>query len=274
MERWMVTIRRLALIPLPALAAGPSIEVSPFVEVRLHLAASADADARVSMVAPFRLGSGFAFDGSLRAGMSSSPRHEPEVGLPDTTVALVGSVELEIVLALLITIQDIPVGGPVIGTSLGTIIGVDPIAGVAVNGEVEIVGGWAFPGLDGFPDIPRTCAHCTHSSGSTSRSGVIHSPPARRLPGGRACSTSTRTTAQRPFRPTPARPSSRTAGIPGWHRWTAPVYPSGRVRRLTHGIRRAWSTPSMATSWSRGSPVPAFGSTGSPRPGNRGGPAR
>lgn len=142
------------MLPLPPIAAGPSIEISPFVEVRLHLGASADADARISVVAPFRLGSGFAFDGSLRAGMSSSPRHAPEIGLPDSPVALAGSVDLEIILALLIAIEGVPVGGPVIGTSLGTIIEVDPSA-VAVNGEVEIVGGWAFLGLDGLPDIPE-----------------------------------------------------------------------------------------------------------------------
>jgi hypothetical protein len=145
---------RLAMIPLPPISAGPSIEVSPFVEVRLHLAASADADARISVVAPFRLGSGFAFDGSLRAGMSPPPRHEPQIGLPDSPVALAGSVDLEIILALLIAIEGVPVGGPVIGTSLGTIIEVDPSA-VAVNGEVEIVGGWAFLGVDGLPDIPE-----------------------------------------------------------------------------------------------------------------------
>ena len=66
---------RLAMIPLPPISAGPSIEVSPFVEVRLHLAASADADARISVVAPFRLGSGFAFDGSLRGDVvAAAPR--------------------------------------------------------------------------------------------------------------------------------------------------------------------------------------------------------
>jgi hypothetical protein len=67
----------------------------------------------------------------------------------------VGSVHpLPPILALLIAIEGVPVGGPVIGTSLGTIIEVDPSA-VAVNGEVEIVGGWAFLGVDGLPDIPE-----------------------------------------------------------------------------------------------------------------------
>jgi hypothetical protein len=88
--------------------------------------------------------------------MSSSPRHAPEIGLPDSPVALAhrARIDLEIILALLIAIEGVPVGGPVIGTSLGTIIEVDPSA-VAVNGEVEIVGGWAFLGLDGLPDIPE-----------------------------------------------------------------------------------------------------------------------
>jgi hypothetical protein len=135
---------RLAMIPLPPISAGPSIEVSPFVEVRLHLAASADADARISVVAPFRLGSGFAFDGSLRAGMSSPPRHEPQIGLPDSPVALAGGVDLEIILALLIAIEGVPVGGPVIGASLGTII------------EVDAGGGSTHPAIAALAEAPSS----------------------------------------------------------------------------------------------------------------------
>jgi hypothetical protein len=146
---------RLALIPLPSLPVPPSIEVFPFVDVSLDVAASADADARISVVAPFRLGAGFAFDGSLRAGLSSPVVHEPEVGLPDGTVALSASVGLNLTLVLLLTIQEVPVGGPVIGASLSTLVGVDPATGASVDTAVEIVGGWAFPGLDGLPDIPE-----------------------------------------------------------------------------------------------------------------------
>jgi hypothetical protein len=56
-------------------------------------------------------------------------RHEPQIGLPDSPVALAGGVDLEIILALLIAIEGVPVGGPVIGTSLGTIIEVDAGSG-------------------------------------------------------------------------------------------------------------------------------------------------
>jgi hypothetical protein len=145
----------LALIPLPSLPVPPSIEVFPFIEVSLQVAASADAAARISVVAPFQLGSGFTFDGSLRAGLSSSVRLEPEVGLPDGTVTLSASIGLELTLVLLVTIQEVPVGGPVISGSLSTLVGVDPATGVDIDTTVEIAGGWAFPGPEGLPDIPQ-----------------------------------------------------------------------------------------------------------------------
>jgi hypothetical protein len=104
-----------------------------------HTGDELGADARIGVVAPFQLGSGFAFDGSLRAGMSSPVRHEPEVGLPDGTVALSASVGLDLTLVLLLTIQEIPVGGPVIGASLGTLARVGPTTGVDVDGAAAVM---------------------------------------------------------------------------------------------------------------------------------------
>ena len=49
----------------------------------------------------------------------------------------------------------LPIGGPALGASFGTLLSVDPVAGVDVDGVVEIAGGWVFPGLDGLPDIPE-----------------------------------------------------------------------------------------------------------------------
>ena len=48
----------------------------------------------------------------------------------------------------------LPIGGPAVGASFGTLLSVDPVAGLDVDGVVEIAGGWVFPGLDGLPDIP------------------------------------------------------------------------------------------------------------------------
>lgn len=86
--------------------------------------------------------------------MSSPIRHEPEVGLPDGSVALSASIGLDLTLVLLLTIQEIPVGASVIGASLGILARVDPVTGVDVDGAVELLAGWALPGLDGLPDIP------------------------------------------------------------------------------------------------------------------------
>ena len=151
------TSLRLALLGLPPFSAGPGIEVSPFVQVKVHFDATADTDGRISVVAPFRIGSGFFYDGSTHAGLSSPPRYEPEVGLPDAAVNFVGSIELEIVVALLIAIEAVPVGGPVIGPSFGVQLEIDSTTGWDLDGSIKILGGWAFPDplAPPFPAIPE-----------------------------------------------------------------------------------------------------------------------
>lgn len=147
---------RLALVALPPLVIEP-ITVSPFVQVAVHVAATADAAGVVSVVAPFHIGSGFSFDGSSRAGLTRQPRFAPEVGFPDTTGSITAQIDVETVLALMMSINDIPLGGPVLGPSLGVLLEVDSATGFDLDGRVRIVGGWAFPDpLNfGFPSIPE-----------------------------------------------------------------------------------------------------------------------
>jgi hypothetical protein len=265
---------RLALIPLPSLPVPPSIEVFPFVDVSLDIAASADADARISVVAPFRLGAGFAFDGSLRAGLSSPVVHEPEVGLPDGTVALSASVGLNLTLVLLLTIQEVPVGGPVIGASLSTLVGVDPATGASVDTAVEIVGGWAFPGLDGLPDIPEEL------SSLLPLQRVDLAPGGRLLDAGGAPTRWSRlfgideddgAAAVLPAdagvvvvedRTTPWLAALDGAGVPLWQSTAADAwFPNGMASAVDADLILA------------GSSAPPCGSTGSPRPASRAGPA-
>lgn len=150
---------RLAMIPLPPFTVG-SVTVSPYVQVKLHLEGTADAGARVSVVAPFRISGRFTNPGP--PDQSPRPRYEPEVGPPDAAqgIGMTGRIELEVVVAFLLAIEGIPVGGPVIGTSLGVIVKIDtdPAAPAwwDVDGLVKVVGGWAF--LDPttlLPDIPE-----------------------------------------------------------------------------------------------------------------------
>ena len=149
---------QLATIPLPPFGIGPSIEVSPYAQVRLRLHGSADAGARVSMVAPFRIGT--SFSGAGGADLSEPPRFEPEIGTPDLAdaVAFDGIVELDITMTFLTTIEGIPIGGPVIGTTLGAALAVDPALATwwDLDGLAKVVGGWAF--LDPvtlLPDVPE-----------------------------------------------------------------------------------------------------------------------
>jgi hypothetical protein len=163
---------QLVLIPLPSFTVGGSLTVSPFVQVRVRVDVTADADARISVVAPFGTGSGFSYDGSTAAATSTPPRYVPEVGLPDVAIDLSGSIALEVVLALLIQVGTVPVGGPVLGASFGVILDVDSTAGWDVDGSIEVGGDWTFPD-PATPTLPGIPEHLT----------TLHGPDRFDIPG-------------------------------------------------------------------------------------------
>lgn len=139
---------RLATVPLPSITVG-AVVASPFVRATIRLAGTADADARVSLVAPFRLGTAHVDAGGQQtADLSEPPRLLPEVGGPDPASA--GSVEaeldLEVALAFLVSVGGIPIGGPVVGHSVGAVLRVDPGADPwwSADGAFEVLGGWTF----------------------------------------------------------------------------------------------------------------------------------
>lgn len=153
---------RLAMIPLPPITVEPVV-VTPYVEVNLHLAGTADAGARVSLVAPFHV------DTRVRnAGPpdpSSRPGLEVMVGPPDAAeaIAMQARVELEVVVAFMTSIGGVPVGGPVLGTSFGILVTVtaDPNAPAwwDIDGLAKIVGDWAFLDLTAVPPLPAIPDH-------------------------------------------------------------------------------------------------------------------
>jgi hypothetical protein len=151
---------RLATIALPTFPAGPSIDVSPYVQVNLRLRGSADAGARVSLVAPFDIGmrfSGAESDGAL----GSAPRFVPEIGAPDLAdaVAFDGVAELELSVVFLTRIEGFEVGGPSMGSAFGAALTVDP-TGWDLDGLAKVVTGWAFRDpvtlLPNVPANPQT----------------------------------------------------------------------------------------------------------------------
>lgn len=148
----------LATIPLPPFGVGPSIEVSPFVQVKVLVTGSADSGARLSIVAPFRVGTAFSGAGVPEGGVSTVPEFKPEVGLPDLAEALnfQGTIKLEVTLAFMIDIEGIPVGGPAIGTHVGAALIIDGGNGTwDLDSIGEIVGSWVFRDpLTLFPNIP------------------------------------------------------------------------------------------------------------------------
>ena len=147
----------LSTIPLPPIDFGGNVTVTPYVQVRLLLQGTAEAAARVSVVAPFRAGAAFSKAGRRGTDLSSDPQFDAEVGMPDVSGNFDGTVQLEVTTTFLVAIQGIAVGGPVVGTRFGARVQIDLAALTwTIDGLGTIVGGWAF--LDpttGLPDVPE-----------------------------------------------------------------------------------------------------------------------
>jgi hypothetical protein len=147
----------LSTIPLPSFDVSPAVTVTPYVQMRLLLTGTAAAAARVSVVAPFRVGAAFSKAGRRRADLSSDPQFTAEVGLPEVSGNFDGTVQLEVTTTFLVTIQGFAVGGPVVGTRFGAHLQIDLAASTwTLDGLGSIVGGWAF--LDPttlLPDVPE-----------------------------------------------------------------------------------------------------------------------
>jgi hypothetical protein len=142
----------LFTLRLPQVTFGP-VTVTPFAQGRLLLGGTADADARVSMVAPFHVGSSFDKNASPPAESTSPPRFEPELGRPELSGNFTGTVEIEVTMAFMTSIGIFPVGGPVIGPRFGVALDADA-ASWSLEGDVEVVAGWAFPNAAGEPNLP------------------------------------------------------------------------------------------------------------------------
>lgn len=171
---------RLAMIPLPPFTVG-SATVSPYVQVKLHLEGTADAGARVSVVAPFHIDSRFTNPGP--PDRPPRPRFEPEFGPPDPAQAsgMEGRIEFEVVVAFLVAIEGIPVGGPVIGTSLGVIVKIDLIRPHRPGGMSTV---WSRSSVAGPSSIRPRCSltspsssrSCSRRAAGTSPVPTVHCP--------------------------------------------------------------------------------------------------
>lgn len=153
-------VHDLSTIPLPPLNFAGEVTVTPYVQVRLLLQGTAEAAARVSVVAPFRAGAAFSGKGRRRADLSSDPQFAAEVGTPDVSGNFDGTVQLEVTTTFLVAIQGVEVGGPVVGTRFGPRVQID-LADLtwSIDGLATIFGGWAF--LDpttGLPAVPKELA--------------------------------------------------------------------------------------------------------------------
>jgi hypothetical protein len=142
----------LFTLRLPQVTFGP-VTVTPFAQGRMRLNGTADANARVSMVAPFRVGASFDKNAAQQAQSTSTPRFEPELGKPELAGSFHGTVDVEVTMAFMTSIGIFPVGGPVIGPRFGVALDADTM-NWNLDGDVEVVGGWAFPDATGEPNLP------------------------------------------------------------------------------------------------------------------------
>ena len=148
----------IATVPVGVIDAGP-FQVIPYVGVVVRLDGHADAGAQMSVVAPFDVGAAFASADARRASPTTPPSFEPELGPPDlaNAVAFDGTVELGLSLTFMVSIEGVPVGGPVLDASLGLALHVDLADSPwwDLDGIAALRVGWSRPDLAGLPQPPR-----------------------------------------------------------------------------------------------------------------------
>ncbi|HYN32173.1 MAG TPA: hypothetical protein VES40_06085 [Ilumatobacteraceae bacterium] len=141
--------------PLAQFAAGP-VTVTPHLGVNMRISGLAEAGAQVSIVAPFNVSAALSkVGGHTSASAPERPSFEPEIGLPDAanTFAFNVAVDFEVTLTFMLSIEDVPVGGPVLLASLGTDLHLDPTSW-DLDATTAVKYGWSFPDVTGAPQPP------------------------------------------------------------------------------------------------------------------------
>ena len=138
--------------------AGP-VDVTTYLGVNVRLSGEAEAGAQLSMVAPFDVSAALSKRGGRhRADSAERPRFQPEIGLPDAANALAFrvSVELELTVTFMMSIDGVPIGGPVLQASLGAVLDVDPgdAPWWTINGLAGLGYGWSMPDVDDGKPLP------------------------------------------------------------------------------------------------------------------------
>ena len=108
-------------VPLAQFAAGPAT-VTPYLGVNVHVSGQAEAGAQVSIVAPFNVSAALSGSGGRTSATGRErPSFQPEIGLPDAANAFAFSVsvEVEVTMTFMLSINGVPVGGPVLLAAAG-----------------------------------------------------------------------------------------------------------------------------------------------------------
>ena len=151
-------VLQVVTIPVGEFQAGP-VDVTTYLGVNVRLSGEAEAGAQLSMVAPFDVSAALSKRGGRhRADSAERPRFQPEIGLPDAANALAFrvSVELELTVTFMMSIDGVPIGGPVLQASLGAVLDVDPgdAPWWTINGLAGLGYGWSMPDVDDGKPLP------------------------------------------------------------------------------------------------------------------------
>ncbi|HYN31902.1 MAG TPA: hypothetical protein VES40_04705, partial [Ilumatobacteraceae bacterium] len=141
--------------PLAQFTAGP-VEVTPYLGVNMRISGEAEAGAQVSIVAPFNVSAALSkVGGQTSASASERPSFQPEIGLPDVANAFAFDVAVtfEVTLTFMLSINEVPVGGPVLLASLGAELQVDPTSW-DLDAITALKYGWSRPDVTGAPLPP------------------------------------------------------------------------------------------------------------------------
>ena len=152
-------VLHVVTIPVGQFQAGPA-EVTTYLGVNVRLSGEAETGAQLSMVAPFDVSAALSKNAAaVTKPTPPSDRASNLIGLPDAANALAFrvSVELELTVTFMMSLNDVPIGGPVMQASLGAALDVDPgeTPWWTINGLAGLGYGWSMPDIDdGTPFLP------------------------------------------------------------------------------------------------------------------------
>ncbi len=146
------------LLPLPPFQVGANIIVVPHAYANVTFRGTAEAGMRIAMVQEISTLVSISIASTSSAGTDGPPKFHADFTPPEVTGASGFDVEMEVHAGVLflVTVQGIPIGGPIVEASFGLEFGVNPVLNPwwELDGLVAVTIGWAAPDFDLALDVP------------------------------------------------------------------------------------------------------------------------